>query len=281
MKILKNELLSNHTTLKIGGCAKIFAYPETLDDILELLNLNEKHFILGNGSNSLALDEGYNGIIISLKEFSSISVKENTLTAAAGAMMPAVATIALENNLTGAEFLNGIPGTIGGGVFMNAGAFNSEIASICKNIKIMRDNKILTIVKDFGFSYRKSIFQNTNDIILEAQLKLAQGNKEDISSLMASRLEKRKNLQPLEFPNAGSIFKRPTDTELLPWQLIDGVGMRGFKIGGAEFSQKHSGFIINTGGATAKNVLELIDIAKQKVYDKYKITLETELEIIK
>ena len=281
--IQMNEKMSKHTSFKTGGVADFFIKIYTIDELKILLKLCKKNnlsiFVLGNGTNILVKDEGYRGVIINLK-FEDIKINEEMVTVGSGVKNAILAHKLAENSLTGFEFASGIPGTIGGAIKMNAGAYGGEIKDILVNVKCMDyDGNIITLDnKSCEFDYRHSIFFNKDLIILEANFKLTKGKKEEILNKMNELNAKRKEKQPLEYPNAGSTFKRGDG--FITAMLIDECGLKGYSIGGAEVSEKHAGFIINKNNATTSDILKLIDYVKNKVLDEKNKKIELEIEII-
>jgi len=284
-KVKYNEPMKNYTTLKIGGEADVLVTPESAQDVIDVLEFAKKEnvpvTIIGNGSKLLVKDKGIRGIVIKFgSKFSSVKIDDETLTVEAGMTMPRLAIIAKDNSLSGLEFASGIPGNIGGGIYMNAGAYGSETANVVEQVTyIDSDLNIQTIYnKDCKFGYRKSIFRDNNYIILSAKFKLEKKDKQEIENLMKQNNDSRKAKQPLEYPNAGSTFKRPEG--YFVGKLIDDLGLKGYTIGGAQISNKHSGFIINTGKATAKDVLNLINYIKEKVLEVNGVKLEEEIIVL-
>ncbi len=282
--ILLNEPMSKHTTLKIGGQAECYVAAKTICDIQKILKFVKENnlpiHIIGNGSNILVCDDGIKGIILSIS-LDNIEIKnENKIIVGAGVKLGKLAQVLLQNELTGFEELSGIPGTIGGAIYMNAGAYGKEIKDvITKVIAIdMEGNKKEFKNSDLKFGYRKSIFKKEKYVIVEAELKLQKGNHDKIKEKMKQYSESRKEKQPLEYPNAGSTFKRGDN--FVTAQLIDEAGLKGYTIGGAMVSTKHAGFIVNKGNATCKDVLELIDYIKSEIKKKFGIDIELEIEII-
>lgn len=286
--IKTNEVMSKHTSFKIGGPAEVFIKINTIDELKGLLNIvdenKEKLTVIGNGSNILVKDNGIKGIVakINLKEV-KFYIKDNQKIEVAvdsGVQLGYLAQILLKQEIQGFEELSGIPGTIGGAVTMNAGAHGKEIKDIIqKIIAIDYKGNIQELTKEDGeFEYRNSRFSKGDLIVLQAVIELEKGNKEQIKMKMDEYAKYRKDKQPIEFPNAGSTFKRGTD--FITAQLIEQAGLKGYSIGGAEVSTKHSGFIINKGNATAQDVLELVKYIKEKVYEKFEKTIELEIKII-
>ena len=281
------EPLKNHTTFKIGGNCIALIEPREVSDIIEAIKIcrenNIKFFVIGNGSNLLVPDEGYNGVIIKLKsEFSMIKVEGESLIVKSGAKLSEVYTVAYENSLTGFEFASGIPGTIGGAIYMNAGAYGGEMKDIVESVEVLDlDNFELKELKneDLDFSYRKSIIQRKNYIITSIKLKLKKGNKEEINAVYEDLRDRRNSKQPLNFGSAGSTFKRPEGH--FASKLIEDAGLKGYHINDAWVSEKHSGFIVNKGNASFKEVMELIEYVQKVVFEKFGVKLETEVRILK
>ncbi len=280
--IKRNEPMGLHTTFRVGGNADFFleiSSPKELANIIKYLRQTEhSYFILGNGSNLLVGDKGYNGVILHLGErFSEITVEKETITVQAGALLSTVAKTAAKHGLTGMEFASGIPGTIGGAVVMNAGAYDGEMKQIITMVTVMTDQgEILELDNEtMEFGYRTSIIKNRPFIVLSARLDLKKGNIEEIQEKMDDFGNRRRSKQPLEYPSAGSTFKRPEG--YFAGKLIMDAGFRGYRIGGAQVSEKHCGFIINVGNATAADISELMDEVIEKVNDKFDVTLEPEI----
>lgn len=284
-KYLLDEPLSKHTTYKVGGIAKIIIYPSDSKKLIELLKLLNcfkiKYMILGNGSNVLFSDKAYNGAIICLDTLNGLKISGTIVTVGAGYNLIKLSHEISKLRLSGLEFACGIPGSIGGAVYMNAGAYGSNIQSIVKEIKVItNDFKIKTIKnKDLAFDYRNSILKKEKGIIcIEATLQLKKGNKEEIHKLIKERMKKRKESQPIEYPNAGSVFRNPENN--YAGKLIDDSGLKGYSIGGAEISEKHANFIINRNNASASDINKLIMYTKEKVKENFNIDLDIEQEII-
>ena len=282
-----DEPLKSHTTFKIGGNCIALIEPREISDIIEAVKIcrknNIKFFVIGNGSNLLVPDEGYNGVIIKLKsEFSTIQVEGEYLIVNSGAKLSEVYTVAYENSLTGFEFASGIPGTIGGAIYMNAGAYGGEMKDIVESVEVLDlDNFELRELKneELEFSYRKSIIQRKNYIVTTIKLKLQKGNKEEINAVYEDLRERRNSKQPLNFGSAGSTFKRPEGH--FASKLIEDAGLKGYHINDAWVSEKHSGFIVNKGNASFKEVMELIEYVQKVVFEKFGVKLETEVRILK
>ncbi|MGN0382764.1 MAG: UDP-N-acetylmuramate dehydrogenase [Eubacterium sp.] len=281
----KDEPMKNHTTFRVGGPADYVIYPDGINEIKDILMLcykwGIKSYIMGNGSNLLVSDEGYKGVILKLgNEFSCCRANEGLFIAQAGMRLSNLASLACTHGYTGIEFLYGIPGTVGGAVVMNAGAYGGEIKDVVKWTKVL-DNKGNLLLLDnshLKFGYRKSLFTETDYIVLEAAFELSPGNKNQIKNKMDELMEKRKSKQPLEYPSAGSTFKRPEG--YFAGQLIEESGLKGYSLGGAQISEKHCGFIINKGNATADDIKKLIAYVQREVKAKKGITLEPEIKII-
>ena len=284
-KVKVDEPMKRHTTFRIGGPADYFLLPSSEEELSGILKIckNEElpYFILGNGSNLLVSDEGYRGVIIQLyRNYGDITVKGNEIHATAGALLSQIAAAAKNASLTGFEFAGGIPGTLGGAVVMNAGAYGKEMKDIVETVKYMDyDGNIYEKSnKDLEFEYRKSMFAKNKFIILEAKLKLQKGNAQYIKDKMLEFEQSRKQKQPLEFPSAGSTFKRGTD--FITAKLIDDAGLKGYRVGGAMVSTKHAGFVVNENNATAQDVLNLVKHIKQEVYKKFNKKIELEIQVI-
>ena len=280
--IYVNELMSRHTTFRTGGPASLFLRPRTTEEIkgvIKLLNRAEvDFFILGNGSNLLVSDKGYDGVVISLSNFSDIKIEDETqVNAQAGAMNSAIASLARDNSLTGFEFAAGIPGTIGGAMIMNAGAYGGEMKDITRQVQVLTpDGDIIRLDNSaMKFGYRTSAIKGKSFVVLSALLDLKKGNKEEISAQMQDLALRRKEKQPLEYPSAGSTFKRPEG--YFAGKLIEDSGLRGFSVGDAAVSEKHCGFVINKGNATSTDIYELIKRVQDKVYEDAGVKLEPEV----
>ncbi len=277
-----NEPMSAHTTFRIGGAADVFADVSSADEIRALINVCREnkypYMIVGNGSNLLVSDNGIRGLVIHIgKNMSGVRAEGERIYAEAGALMSAAAAACLENGLTGFEPMSGIPGTIGGGVFMNAGAYGGEMSQVIETVTYLdKTGEIITEeCEKLGLGYRKSKFQNGGYVILSCVLKLKSGDKNEIKAAMADYRARRNAKQPVTMPSAGSAFKRPEG--YFAGKLIQDAGLRGFRIGGAQISELHSGFIVNTGGAAAVDVDALIRHTQKTVYDKFGVALEPEI----
>lgn len=285
-KVKYNEKMSKYTTMRVGGPCDCIVFPDEILKIKEVIdfckNENITFFVIGNGSNLLVKDEGIHGVVIKLgHRFGKIELDGEYILAYAGATMPTLSQLAKKNSLKGLEFACGIPGTIGGGVKMNAGAYGSQISDILYEVTYMDEKEEIKTIKnkDCSFGYRKSIFTiNPNYVILSAKFKLERGNIDEIENKMKENSLARKAKQPLEYPNFGSVFKRPEG--YFVGKLVDDAGLRGYKIGGAQVSTKHTGFIVNVDNATCKDVLDLIGYVQTTVYNKFNVKLTPEVIII-
>lgn len=280
--ILENEPMSKHTTFRVGGEAACFIRISSTEQLQKLIpyfkEIEIPYFILGNGSNLLVGDHGYDGVILQLKEkFSRIETEENLLRAQAGALLSQVAQCALEHSLAGFAFASGIPGTVGGGVMMNAGAYGGEMKQVVEEVTVLDENGEILVLDNatMEFGYRTSIIKNRHFTVLEVTFRLSEGIREEIRREMEELAAKRREKQPLNFPSAGSTFKRPEG--YFAGKLIMDAGLRGYSIGGAGVSDKHCGFVINKGNATAADVSEVIEEVKERVKDKFGVTLECEV----
>jgi UDP-N-acetylmuramate dehydrogenase len=283
--ILQNESMKNHTSFKIGGCADIMVLPQNYEQLAQTVRLcreqNIEYFLMGNGSNLLVTDKGIRGVVIKTVNFlNKIEVYENYIECEAGVLLSKLAHAALQNGLTGLEFASGIPGTLGGAVVMNAGAYDGEMKDVVIETKyIDEDGKFCTVAgEQHKFGYRTSIFQGTNKIVVSSRLKLEYGDKKSIKEKMDDLNKRRRDKQPLEMPSAGSVFRRPEG--YYAGKLIQDSGLRGYSIGGAQVSEKHCGFIVNKGNATAQDVLDLIKYIQETVKSKFGVALDTEVKVI-
>lgn len=285
--VLLNESMKKHTSFKIGGNADVFIYVNNIENLKIILGLitteNIPYFIIGNGTNLLVADDGFRGVVLNLQhglKNIEINKEENTIYCEAGVPLNKVCVCALQNNLSGLEFAWGIPGTCGGALSMNAGAYGSDISNVIESSKHLTPSETTeTLSKnELNLSYRKSIFSDKPFIISSMKFKLHKANEKDIRAKMYENISKRKSKQPLEYPNAGSIFKRPKG--YFAGALIEQSGFKGKFVGGAMVSPKHSGFIINTGKATASDVSNLIYLIKDKVYKEFGVILECEIKTL-
>lgn len=283
--VKQQEPMSRHTTFRIGGPADFYLCPHSTKEVQEIVEIckEEKlpYFVLGNGSNLLVSDRGYRGVVIQLwKNFSDITVKDCCIQAKAGALLSKVAAEALEAGLTGMEFASGIPGTIGGAAFMNAGAYGGEMKDIIKGVKVLDTQGEARVLpkEELKMGYRTSIVKEKGYTVLSVELELTRGNQEEIRNTMEDLKERRTSKQPLEMPSAGSTFKRPEG--YFAGKLIMDSGLRGFSVGGAQVSEKHCGFVVNKGGATAMDVLNLIREVQRRVKEQFGVDLETEVRFL-
>lgn len=280
-----DEDMSRHTTFRAGGKAKYFVTPKNTEDLRKVIayvrEQEIKYYVIGNGSNLLVRDAGFDGVIIKIgTAFDEICFDGTVMTCGAGAFVSKIAAVACENSLSGLEFAAGIPGLVGGAIAMNAGAYGGEFKDIVQSVNLMdlEGNEITLSGEEMEFEYRKSIVQKKDYIVLGTVLKLQQGDRQEIADKMNGFLAARKEKQPLEYPSAGSTFKRPEG--YFAGKLIMDAGLRGFAVGGACVSEKHCGFIINKNHATATDIENLIEKVSDIVYDKFKVRLETEVKII-
>lgn len=279
--------MSNYTTMQVGGIASVVAFVRSAEEMItairEAKNNCVRYVVVGNGSNIVFSDDGFDGLVIVTSEMKTFSIERNVIKADCGASLSKISAAAQRSGLTGLEFAYGIPGTVGGGVVMNAGAFGGNLSDVVIS-SICYDTKNETIRKIDGaehqFRYRDSIYQrNPNLIVLAVMMRLSQGRMEDIVSKMNENIKTRKEKQPLEFPSAGSVFKRPIG--YYAGELIENCGLKGYRIGGAEVSEKHAGFIINRGNATSNDVINLVRHIRSTVLDQYAVDLECEIRFIK
>lgn len=284
-EVLYDEPMKNHTTFKIGGPCDVLVMPNTIEQILNVLNLVKEndlaYMIIGNGSNLLVSDEGIRKVIVKLhKNFSKITLDGNKITSQAGATLKEIADFALENKLQGFEFASGIPGDLGGAVTMNAGAYGGEMKDVLESVKVIdKDLNVLDIdAKDMNLRYRNSRVQDEGLIVLEAVINLSEGDYDKIKEYQDELTSKRESKQPLEYPSAGSTFKRPEG--YYAGKLIDDCGLRGYRYKDAMVSEKHCGFVINAGDANCEQVLYVINHVKEVVFEKFGVNLEPEVRII-
>ena len=284
-RVLFDEPMSQHTTFRIGGPADVFAMPENYEQIREVLRLCREEklpfFVLGNGSNLLVSDSGYRGVIIQMdRNMEEIRVEGEEIHACAGALLSSVAVAARNASLTGFEFAGGIPGTLGGGVAMNAGAYGGEIKDCIVSAKVLTKEGERVVLKkeDLQLSYRNSVILQKGYLVLEATFSFEKGNPAEIQEEIKELNKRRREKQPLEYPSAGSTFKRPEG--YFAGKLIEDAGLKGVTVGGAQVSTLHSGFIINKGGATATDIIQLITLVQNRVYDEFGVMLHPEVRII-
>lgn len=280
-KVRINEPMNRHTTFRIGGPADYFLLPSSSEEVKGILEICKEeslqYFILGNGSNLLVSDEGYRGVIIQLyRNYGGLTVEGTEIRAGAGVLLSQIAATARNESLTGFEFAGGIPGTLGGAVVMNAGAYGGELKDVLKEAVVMdREGNIFTVpVEKLAMGYRTSLVKTAGYLVLEVVISLKKGSQEEIRDTMKDLADRRISKQPLEYPSAGSTFKRPEG--YFAGKLIMDAGLRGYQVGGAQVSEKHCGFVINKGNATAADVCRLMANVQAKVQEQFGVTLEPE-----
>lgn len=281
-KILCGEPMKEHTTFRIGGPADYFVIPTEVEEIQKVVQLCQEcqvpYYIVGNGSNLLVADKGFRGVVIQIyKGMNQLTIEGNQIIAQAGCSLSQIAAEAWKAELTGFEFAAGIPGTLGGAVRMNAGAYGGEMKDVLESVEILTsDGKIQWLTnEEMKFGYRSSVVEEKDGIVLRAVIRLTKGKCSEIKAVMDDLRERRVSKQPLEYPSAGSTFKRPEG--YFAGKLIQDAGLKGFCVGGACVSEKHSGFVINTGNATAADVIELMNRVNEIVTDKFGVSLEPEV----
>ncbi|MBQ8861050.1 MAG: UDP-N-acetylmuramate dehydrogenase [Ruminococcus sp.] len=279
---IENEPLKKHTSFKIGGEAEMFVTVSNIEQLKAVIKACKdsgiKLFVIGKGSNLLISDNGMKGVVLSLDgEFKNISIEENRIVSGAGVNLARLCNFALDNSLSGLEFAYGIPGSVGGAAYMNAGAYGGEMKDVITSVThITSDGDVVTLSKEqLDLSYRHSVYKTTDDIILFVTMELEKGESEAIKEKMDDFMNRRKTKQPLEFPSAGSVFKRPEGN--FAGTLIEQCGLKGKTIGGAQVSEKHAGFIINVGGATCEDVLNLVSFVQDTVKEQTGYFLEREI----
>lgn len=279
------EMMKEHTTFRVGGAADYFIQPKNVEELQAALEILHRYdipiMVIGNGSNLLVRDKGIRGAVIQIySRMAEITIEGNLLKAKGGALLSAVAARAAERGLTGLEFASGIPGSIGGAVVMNAGAYGGEMKDVLVSVEVLtQELEVKTIpAAELDLGYRHSIIPEAGYIVLGATLQLKEGNAAEIRSRMAELAEQRRAKQPLQYPSAGSTFKRPEG--YFAGKLVQDAGLKGKTIGGAQVSEKHSGFLINIGGATAQDILDLIAFCQKEVKEKFGVTLEPEVKIV-
>ena len=280
-----DEPMSSHCTFRAGGTAKYYVIPDEYKKVRDVLRLcveeNIPYYVIGNGSNLLVQDDGFDGVIIEIdSELAKIEINGNEIVAKAGAKLSKIAVKALNESLTGFEFAHGIPGNLGGAVTMNAGAYGGEMKDVLKWVKVLDNNGEMKTLKaeELELGYRTSIIVKEKMIVLEACIELHEGNRDEIEMHMKELMAKRKEKQPLEYPSAGSTFKRPEG--YFAGKLIQDAGLKGYRVGGAMVSEKHSGFVINYDNATATDIINLMKDVRKKVYEEFQVTLEPEVKIL-
>lgn len=284
-KIMIDEPMSNHTSFRVGGPADIIVTPESTEELQKVIKIcisgNIPFYVIGNGSNLIVRDKGIRGVVVKLAgKFSSFAVNGDIVEAQAGILLSKLANIALEKGLAGLEFASGIPGTLGGAVTMNAGAYDGEMRKVVYKTQYMdKTGEIREIQgEEHQFGYRTSFIQQSGGIVLKSFVKLTKGKQEEIRILMDDLNKRRKDKQPLELPSAGSVFKRPEG--YYTGKLVEDCGLKGFRSGGAEVSCKHCGFIVNTGNATAEDIINLIKYVQNNVRMKFGVDLQTEVKVV-
>ena len=285
LTLKREELLSHHTSFRIGGPAEVMAFPHTVGELSDLLRtvsaLGVRPALLGAGTNVLAPDEGLRGLVIVTRDCLMCLERtdETHIAALAGVSMAKLAIFAQEANLTGLEFAHGIPGTVGGGVYMNAGAYGGEIAQVAEETTVLMADGTRRVLRGEAqaFGYRTSAFEKLDCVIVKTVFELHPGDPEQIHARMRELMEKRRTSQPLELPSAGSTFKRPQGA--YAGALIERAGLKGKGVGGAQVSEKHAGFVVNTGGATASDVLQTIRMVQDRVFEDSGFRLEPEVRI--
>ncbi len=286
IEIRRNEPMSRHTTFRIGGSAALYLIPQTLKALIDLcgmiLETGTRYYILGNGSNLLFDDNGFDGAVVSMSALTAIYAEGNLITAEAGAQLMNVCKKSRDLGLAGLEFAYGIPGSVGGAVYMNAGAYGGETAHVLRESTYLdvSDLTVHTIsLPEHAYGYRESIYKHNNFIILSAVFELKEGKNEEIGAMMNDYMNRRITKQPLDYPSAGSVFKRYPGR--FTGQMIEEAGLKGYSIGGAQVSEKHAGFIINRGEATAADVLALIDHIQKVILEQFGCALECEMIYVK
>lgn len=284
-RVRVDEPMSRHTTFRVGGPADLFVEPETAEELSSVLRIcreeNVPFYILGNGSNLLVGDRGYRGVMVALgKSFGTVTVEGTSLRAGAAALLSSVARQALTHSLTGLEFAAGIPGTVGGAVVMNAGAYGSEMSAVLARVTVLTESGEIKKIpaSELELGYRTSCILRSNYVVLEAEMELCSGISEEIRARMEELAEQRRSKQPLEYPSAGSTFKRPEG--YFAGKLIQDAGLRGFSVGGAQVSEKHCGFVINRGDASAADILSLCREVQARVNAQFGVALEMEVKLL-
>ena len=283
--IIEDEMMSKHTTFKIGGPADLYVIPRSEEELVYAIKVckseNVPYYVIGNGSNLLVTDKGFRGVIIEVyKQMSDIKVEGNLITAYAGALLSKIANTALEHELTGFEFAHGIPGALGGAVTMNAGAYDGEMKQVLESATVIdNEGQVRTLsIEELELEYRKSIVSRLGYTVIKATIRLQEGDKEAISAKMKDLAQRRRDKQPLEYPSAGSTFKRPVGH--FAGKLIMDAGLRGYQLGGAQVSEKHCGFVINKEHATCQDVLDLIHYIQKEIKSKFNVQIEPEVKMI-
>jgi UDP-N-acetylmuramate dehydrogenase len=284
LELRVDEPMSRHISFRVGGPAALMALPVTVEQaqlcVRTAVSLGVEPFFLGNGSNLLVPDEGVRRFLIKpVPGLNQITLEGRTITAGCGVTLARLAMFARDNSLTGLEFAHGIPGSLGGAVFMNAGAYGGEMAQVVRSVTCLSADGEIETVTDFDFGYRHSVFSDGKRLILSATMELQPGDRTAITERMDELAAQRQSKQPLEFPSAGSMFKRPVGH--FAGALIEQSGLKGFTVGGAQVSEKHAGFVINAGGATCSDVLELVRQVQLRVRENFGVELEMEVRVLK
>lgn len=284
MEVRVNEPMKRHTSFRAGGEAKWFVIPETVEELKAVLQACKKAdspwYVVGNGSNLLVSDKGYSGVIISTGKFDRLEISGETVTVGAGVLLSRLANAAYKESLTGLEFAAGIPGSVGGAAVMNAGAYGSEMKNVLKSVTVLTAEGDVKVLPAAGLElgYRTSVIPKCGYLVLEAEFALTKGNSEEIKAVMDDLAARRKEKQPLEFPSAGSTFKRPEG--YFAGKLIEDAGLKGFSVGGAQVSEKHAGFVINKKDATASDIYSLCKEVEKKVMETFGVSLEMEVKLL-
>lgn len=292
VECLEMEPMAKHTTFHLGGPVRWMVFPKTTAEAANLLRLcserNLRPFFLGNGSNLLVADEGWDGVMVSTAHLNAVTLGEDPaeVTAQSGVLLSQTANFAADHSLTGLEFAQGIPGSVGGGVRMNAGAYGGELCQVVERVEYLDETGTLhsRAGADCAFSYRHSLFCEKPWLVTAVTFRLSPGDEKEIRAQMAGFARRRREKQPLDLPSAGSTFKRPAPVDGVPQYaaaLIDRCGLRGLQIGGARVSEKHAGFLVNTGNATTADVLALMEEVQRRVLEKTGVSLEPEVEILR
>lgn len=283
--LIPDAPMKNYCSFRAGGKADLLVEPETVDQLKAVLDVlreeDAEYMVIGNGSNIIVKDGGYRGVIVRLENLNEIRVGGEKIFCGAGALLSVVAKTAQANGLTGLEPMSGIPGSMGGGVFMNAGAYDGEMKMVLESAELIdrKTGELKSVAaEDLDLGYRHSAIMESGDVVVSATLKLAKGDSEEITERMRDYAERRNTKQPIQYPSAGSFFKRPPG--YFAGKLVQDAGCKGLSVGGAQISELHSGFMINTGGATATDIVTLMKLVQNTVYDKFGVMLEPEVRII-
>jgi UDP-N-acetylmuramate dehydrogenase len=283
LTLLEREPMSRHTTFRVGGPVSLMALPRSAQQAAAAVRAAGSEGVtpvfVGNGSNLLAPDQGVDAFVIkTVGGLCDVTVEGDTITADSGVLLSRLATAARDHGLTGLEFAHGIPGSLGGAVTMNAGAYDGEMSQVVTQVTVLSPSGQIETVEQFDFSYRHSAFSDGSRLILQARMRLRPGDPKAIQARMEELMERRRSKQPLEWPSAGSTFKRPQGH--FAAALIDQCGLKGLRLGGAQVSEKHAGFVINTGGATCADILALMELVRQRVFEQTGVRLEPEVRLL-